>query len=89
MPPQQALAALRAAVRGSGLGLLAVRIVLGLVAIFGGTLAVLEIIPYSDPDLVPISLIVFLSAILVEHLVGAQIRSRIPVLFGNKGRRHG
>ncbi|TAM74646.1 hypothetical protein EPN44_10625 [bacterium] len=85
-PPLQALASLRASLRGHA-SLAIVRIALGFTAVLGGTLAVLEVVPSSDPDLVPISLIVFLAAILVEHLVGGEVRSRVPVLFNGRDRR--
>lgn len=86
-PPLQAFAALRTALRGHGSLLLIVRIVLGFAAVLGGTLAVLEVVPPSDPDLVPTSLIVFLAAILVEHLVGGEIRRRVPALFDSRDLR--
>ena len=79
----QVLASLRAALRGRALLPIAARILLGFAAVLGGTLAVLEVVPSSDPDLVPISLVVFLAAILVEHLIGGEIRRRIPGLFNS------
>lgn len=82
----QALASLRVCLRGRAWLPVILRIVLGFTAVLGGTLAVLEAVPSSDPDLVPISLVVFLAAILVEHLVGGEIRSRMPALFDGAGR---
>jgi len=89
LPPREALAALLGLGRTPGGANVAFRAVLGFALVLGGTLAVLEAVPYPDPELVPISLLVFVSAILVEHLTGPQIRARIPMLFGRKERHHG